>query len=421
MKRQMALVLALVSIGLAVPAIVNAQATTGSRAASLFDLGFYGGGAYSTDWFESRTVSSTGGVVTDQGEGEGHRIGFAPVVGANATFYGLPWFGVRVHYGYMPSDLPEAGDGGTTGGGDQSNYFVNNHFYDLSLLFRLPGLPVFSSLVSNVYGWVGGGGLTTNVSGEGPGCVPELLAQGACLSVDPDHATVGQGVVGLGGDLVSLAANVGLFAEVAAHIYDSPVHVGGAFVPRITVRPGQPFQVADDYYAVTPRVVAGLKFAFGDRTPVVATPPLPPPPPPAAPMAPPPPPPPPPATRDLSVCVVTGTGLQTVTATFNPANNDTTAMGQRFSTRYPASAPTYAAGATWFVNTDAIRLNNSEFVKFGVPRMITSTTQLQRVGEFQGTSVFAETGASAPYQVLYVPLRPGCEFQPYSPRPRVRG
>ena len=117
--------------------------------------------------------------------------------------------------------------------------------------------------------------------------------------------------------------------------------------------------------------------------------------------------------------MVEGGQLRTVTATFNPATGDTMVTGQRFGTAHPATAPTYAAGAGWFVQGDQMAFNNREWVRFGVTRVI-QPGQLQRVGEVQGTSVFAETGATAPYQVVYVPVRPGCEFQPYQPRAALR-
>ena len=40
----------------------------------------------------------------------------------------------------------------------------------------------------------------------------------------PGYATVGQGTLGLGVDLVSLSSMIGLFGELGAHIYDSPTH-----------------------------------------------------------------------------------------------------------------------------------------------------------------------------------------------------
>ena len=59
------------------------------------------------------------------------------------------------------------------------------------------------------------------------------------------------------------------------------------------------------------------------------------------------------------------------------------------------------------------------WVKFGVTRVI-QPPQLQRVGEVNGTPLFAEAGRESPFEVVYVPVRPGCEFQPYQPREVIR-
>jgi len=387
----------------AAAAVMLAGSGSGAQAqgaASLFDLAVYGGIGYDYNWL---TNLISAGQRSDR-----LSPGFAPGVGASATFWAADAFGVRSNVWYQDTDLPEGA----------RPQIVNSWFYDLSLVMRpWVARTEGSRLLSSLYVFVGGGGFTANPPGSGLGCVePYAQAAGACLAVDWEKSTVGQGTAGFGWDVFNLTDNIGLFTELAGYVYDSPFHTGRGWTGR-TVAGAED----RDTYGMTGRFTAGLKFSFGERSPVVVAPPLPPPPPPAPPAAPPAPPP-PPAMRDISVCVVTNTGLQTVTATFNPANNDTTvAGGTRFSTQYPATAPTYAAGATWFINTDAIRLNNSEFVKFGVSRLISNAGQLQRVGEFQGTPIFAEMGATRPYQVLYVPLRPGCEFQPYSPRPRVRG
>ena len=56
---------------------------------------------------------------------------------------------------------------------------------------------------------------------------------------------------------------------------------------------------------------------------------------------------------------------------------------------------------------------------FGVPRVI-AATQLTSGGTFRGTTVFTETGITGPAQVIYLPLRPGCEFQPFQLREAIR-
>ncbi|HYW05999.1 MAG TPA: hypothetical protein VE913_03530, partial [Longimicrobium sp.] len=57
--------------------------------------------------------------------------------------------------------------------------------------------------------------------------------------------------------------------------------------------------------------------------------------------------------------------------------------------------------------------NNTRYVKYGLPRVL-GVSEVSRVGEFQGVSLFAETGMTGRPEVIYVLVRPGCEFQPYN-------
>jgi hypothetical protein len=66
---------------------------------------------------------------------------------------------------------------------------------------------------------------------------------------------------------------------------------------------------------------------------------------------------------------------------------------------------------------------DQRYVKTGLPRII-QPQELTRVGEYQGVSVFAQPGAETPPAVIYLPVRPGCEFQAYQAEEeviRVRG
>jgi len=399
----------------------DAHAQTADAARPGAEFGVYAGGSWTSEWFRSRNVTTNAGIITDQPGETGFGIGTNPVFGGHLTLWPASRFGIRFHTAYIPSDIPRAEGNQQTGGAQRTGFFqssprpLNNWFYDASLVMR-PWAVGGAGLFSSSYVFAGGGAVTSNLSGDGPGCEPSLLQQGACLSFDPRHATVGQGTAGIGIDLLPLAGGLGLFAELAGHGYSAPVHVSDGWIPRAEVAPGGTVTVADKRFAVTTRLVAGVKLATGGRAPapapVVRPAPMPAPAP--APM------PAPPATREITVCVIQDGQIRNVTATFNPATNDTMVAGQRFRDAHPATAPTYAAGANWYVTTDQMRFNNREYVRFGVSRLITTPAQLTRVGEFQGTPIFAEAGAMAPYQVLYVPLRPGCEFQPYQLRTAIQ-
>jgi hypothetical protein len=400
------------------------------------ELGVYGGGAWSSEWLgiNEDFVGLTAG---EDAEGGGFGIGVTPQFGANASWYLTPTFGLRLHGSYMPSEFPTRDeDAGVAAFGalgpavvsvnaleaDDSGYPLNNWLADASLVFR-PYVQSRSDWLASTYFFLGGGVMVTDVAGNGdPGdllaggeadCVDAYEALGACLAYEPDYSTVGQGTAGFGLNFFPLGGRLGLFGELAVHAYDSPFHTPdedeSAFASTL----------AEDRFVWTPRAALGVKLSLGDLSPPVVVAP------PANPVpVPTPAPAPAPEERPLTVCVVEGERLTSVAATYLPETEDTVVMvqGQRrpFSEMYPIAAPDYAAGTTWYVNGDEVRLQDRDYVRFGVPRLITGTTQLQRVGDFEGVGVFAETGAETPYPVLYVPLRPGCEFQPYQLRDQIR-
>ncbi|HET7232007.1 MAG TPA: outer membrane beta-barrel protein [Longimicrobium sp.] len=165
---------------------------------------------------------------------------------------------------------------------------------------------------------------------------------------------------------------------------------------------------------------AGLSLLLGGVHPAPL--PVPPPPPPPPPAMPPPPPPPAVMATTISVCVVENGMLGSVQAQYSSTTGDTTVSGRPFSQAYPASAPSYAAGAPWFIQNDQITVQNRSFVKFGLPRIV-GVGDVTRVGEYRGVPVFAEAGTERP-DVVYVAVRPGCEFQPYQTKVKsgaVRG
>lgn len=72
---------------------------------------------------------------------------------------------------------------------------------------------------------------------------------------------------------------------------------------------------------------------------------------------------------------------------------------------------TYAAGDTWFVDDESVTFERRSFSKFGQPAS-RDCRGMKIVGAFNGVNLFAETSASSPFDVIYVPVRPGV-FQPY--------
>jgi hypothetical protein len=70
------------------------------------------------------------------------------------------------------------------------------------------------------------------------------------------------------------------------------------------------------------------------------------------------------------------------------------------------------SAARWFVEGTLLYLGRHTYVKYGLP-LVVDANLLQRFGSVGVVPVFVEPAASRPPEVLYVPVRPGCEFQPY--------
>jgi hypothetical protein len=121
----------------------------------------------------------------------------------------------------------------------------------------------------------------------------------------------------------------------------------------------------------------------------------------------------------ISVCVVQNGMPATVQAQYDPAAGDTTVDGRPFRTAQMAAAAPYASGAAWYIQNENITVQGRRFVKFGSSRVL-GVNDVVRAGEYQGIPVFAETGAVRP-EVVYVPVRPGCEFQPYQTEVKTGG
>jgi hypothetical protein len=97
--------------------------------------------------------------------------------------------------------------------------------YDAGVVLR-PFLPSSAPpSIASTYLYLGAGGLTVSRGTEvtcieGPGGPSSV-----CFANDAGSATVGQGVVALGIELLPLSDRLTLFAEAALHAYDSPAHI----------------------------------------------------------------------------------------------------------------------------------------------------------------------------------------------------
>lgn len=73
---------------------------------------------------------------------------------------------------------------------------------------------------------------------------------------------------------------------------------------------------------------------------------------------------------------------------------------------------TYADGKSWFINNEKVDFQKNKFTKYGLPRVL-GPNDVTKVGTYNGVGVYTETGLKGRAEVIYIPTRTGCEFQPY--------
>jgi hypothetical protein len=120
------------------------------------------------------------------------------------------------------------------------------------------------------------------------------------------------------------------------------------------------------------------------------------------------------------LCLATG---ETVTVYITP-QGDTLVGPRRISVRElgagVAFAGEYAAGRDWFVNDAPVMFDEREYLKSG-GEVSLNCANIRQVGEFGGVPLFADANAQAPYERLYVPVRPGVWQAYQTDLSRVRG
>lgn len=114
----------------------------------------------------------------------------------------------------------------------------------------------------------------------------------------------------------------------------------------------------------------------------------------------------------IEVCVLHQGKLANVRAE-RLATGDTVVGGRAFSEVY-ADTGQYALTREWYVNSESIDYDpeNVCFVRYGLPRVV-ELDSVARLGSWRGVPVFRERSNTATPMVIYVPVRAGCELQPY--------
>ena len=116
----------------------------------------------------------------------------------------------------------------------------------------------------------------------------------------------------------------------------------------------------------------------------------------------------------LRTCVVRNGRMEDVDIEYNPQRGDTTYQGRPFSAAFPVDS-TVALNADWYRESMVVGFEWGRYLKYGQPRIL-GITDVVPIGTFRGVTVFAEPGANREKPlVIYLPVRPACEFQPYIP------
>jgi hypothetical protein len=118
-----------------------------------------------------------------------------------------------------------------------------------------------------------------------------------------------------------------------------------------------------------------------------------------------------PSLEPLTVCVVRNGVLGEVPVSYDPATGDSLYEGRRFRDAFPTDS-TFAASAAWYHAYEPIMMFRRRYVSYGLPRAMPPGSVVAR-GEYRGLTVYVDSGASTTPPVLYLPVRPTCEFQPY--------
>jgi hypothetical protein len=119
----------------------------------------------------------------------------------------------------------------------------------------------------------------------------------------------------------------------------------------------------------------------------------------------------------VNKCVIENGVLKTVVTDYDPAtgNSYITVNGSQksFDLVYPESGKDYAISTSWYASTNPITVNGKNYTKYGYPRIL-GTTDIKKWTMFNQVGVYVEAGLDIKdVEVIYIPTRRGCEFQPY--------
>jgi hypothetical protein len=111
-------------------------------------------------------------------------------------------------------------------------------------------------------------------------------------------------------------------------------------------------------------------------------------------------------------CVVRNGRLESVEVQVLSFNGDTVYGTLPILRAFPIDS-TCGLNAAWYTTSQPITMLGGVYVKYGLPRIL-GTTDVVPAATFREVTVFVEPGMDPRRpEVIYLPTRPGCEFQPY--------
>jgi hypothetical protein len=118
----------------------------------------------------------------------------------------------------------------------------------------------------------------------------------------------------------------------------------------------------------------------------------------------------------INECVVANGELTTVQLDYNTGTGEKTIMvngsRKKFDDLYPLEGAGYAATRTWYLNNEKITYKGRPYAKYGLPRVL-GVSEVKKTGTKDDVNIYADPAGDAIASVIYLPVRRGCEFQPY--------
>lgn len=119
--------------------------------------------------------------------------------------------------------------------------------------------------------------------------------------------------------------------------------------------------------------------------------------------------------QPVALCILRDGNVATIEGTYRPERGDTVIGGRPWRQALPAAFPPYAEGVDWYVKGEMVVSPGRELPleRYGLTRVF-APADVKRLGEYRGLPLFVDAAYEGGIaEVVYLFVRPGCEFQPY--------